>query len=112
MAAAASDPKPVPTGMFITSVNDALDAAVRRDAARENHVPQPVLIFLFFVTILSTAMLGFGCGLGGYRNLSTTTAICLLISLVIMVILDLDRPRRGLIEISQAPMLELRETIR
>ena len=110
--AEAKNPQPVPTGMFISSLNDIFEVGAKRDAARDNHVPQPVLFFLFFVTILTVGLLGFGCGLGGHRNLSATATVCVLISLVIMVIMDLDRPRRGLITISQKPMLELRATLR
>jgi hypothetical protein len=32
--------------------------AAKRGAARENHVPQPVLTFLFLVTILTMGLLG------------------------------------------------------
>jgi hypothetical protein len=111
-AAAAKNPQPVPAGMFISSLNDVFEVGAKRDAARDNHVPQPVLLFLFFVTILVVGLLGFGCGLGGHRNLSATATVCVLIALVIMVIMDLDRPRRGLITISQKPMLELRASLR
>jgi F0F1-type ATP synthase membrane subunit c/vacuolar-type H+-ATPase subunit K len=112
MEAVANNPAPVPTGMFASSVNDLIDAASRRDAARENHVPQPVLIFLLLVTILTLALAGYGCGLGNRRHLAATTTICLLLSLVILVIIDLDRPRRGLITISQSPMLELQSSLK
>jgi hypothetical protein len=44
---------PVPTGMFVRSLNDLCDVSAKRDAARENHVPQPVLVFLFLVAILT-----------------------------------------------------------
>jgi hypothetical protein len=108
----AQDPRPVPTGLFIQALNSAFDAASKRDAARENHVPQPVLYFLFVVTILTMALLGFGCGLGDHRNLPATMALCVLVSLVILVIMDLDRPRRGLIEIDQKPMVQLLDAMR
>ena len=111
-AAAAKDPQPVPTGLFITSLNEVIDVAAKRDAARENHVPQPVLIFLLLVTTLTMGLLGYGCGLGNHRYIAATAAVCLLISLVIMTIMDLDRPRRGLITIKQKPMLELRDSLR
>jgi hypothetical protein len=110
--AVAKNPAPVPTGMFVSSLNDASDVAARRDAARENHVPQPVLVFLFMVTILTLGLLGYGCGLGNHRHITATATVCLLVSLVILVITDLDRPRRGLITISQLPMLDLRSGLR
>jgi hypothetical protein len=112
VAVTAKNPAPVPTGMFVSSLNDVSDVAAKRDAARENHVPQPVLAFLFLVTILTLGLLGYGCGLGNRRYLAATATVCLLISLVILVIMDLDRPRRGLITISQLPMLELRSGLR
>ena len=112
IAAAAKDPQPVPTGLFISSLNDVIEVAAKRAAARENHVPQPVLTFLFLVTILTMGLLGYGCGLGNHRNIAATSTVCLLVSLVILTIMDLDRPRRGLITISQKPMLELRDSLR
>lgn len=112
MGAVAKDPAPVPTGMFVSSLNDLIDTAAKRDAARENHVPQPVLLFLFVVTILTLALAGYGCGLGNRRHLAATATVCLLLSLVILVIFDLDRPRRGLITIDQSPMLELRSEMK
>jgi hypothetical protein len=57
-------------------------------------------------------LVGFGCGLGGHRNFPATAMICLFVGLVILVIIDLDRPRRGFIEISQRPMVELQKGLR
>jgi hypothetical protein len=82
VAVAAKDPAPVPTGMFVSSLIDLYDVARKRDAARENHVPQPVLVSLFLVTILTVALLGYGCGLGNHRHMAATATVCLLISAV------------------------------
>jgi hypothetical protein len=111
VGAVAKDPSPVPTGMFVSSLNEVFDVAAKRDAARQNHVPEPVLIFLFLVTILTMGLVGYGCGLGNRRHLVATATVCFLVSLVILVIMDLDRPRRGLITISQSPMQDLRANI-
>ena len=61
--AVAKNPVPVPTGMFVSSLNNASQVAAKRDAARENHVPEPVLVSLFLIVILTVALLGYGCGL-------------------------------------------------
>jgi hypothetical protein len=111
-AAVANKPVVVPIGMFVSSLNDASGVAAKRDSARENHMPQPVLFFLFMVTVLTLGLLGYGCGLGNHRHLAATATVCLLVSLVILVIMDLDRPRRGLITISQFPMIDLQSAIR
>lgn len=112
VGAANKDARSIPIGLFVGSLNDLIDVAARRDAARGNHVPQPVLLFLFLVSILTMGLVGFGCGLGAHRNFSATAMICLFVGLVILVIIDLDRPRRGFIEISQQPMMELRQSLR
>jgi len=112
LAVTQKDPSPVPAGLFITSLNDAFDVYEKREAARENHVPEVVLWLLFFVTIGSMVFVGYVCGVEKHRSLSRTLVIALLLSLVILVIVDLDRPRRGLIEVSQHSMLELRESLK
>jgi hypothetical protein len=44
MGVVAKAPVPVPSGIFVSSLTDLMDAASKRDAARENHVPQPDLL--------------------------------------------------------------------
>lgn len=111
IGAVSKDPHPVPSGLFVTSLNESIEIAARRDAERQNHVPQPVLIFLLMVTTMTMGLLGYGCGLGNHRHIAATATVCLLLSLVILIILDLDCPRRGLITISQQPMIELRASL-
>ncbi len=89
------DPRSIPIGLFVSSLNDLIEVAAKRDAARANHVPEPVLLFLFLVSILTMGLVGFGCGLGGHRNFSATAMICLFVGLVILVIIDLDQPPPG-----------------
>ena len=106
------NPAPVPTGLFVSALNEVFDVRSRRDAARQNHVPEVVLWLLFFVAVGTMELVGYGCGLGGPRNFVRTATISGLISLVILVIVDLDRPRRGIIEVSQVSMRMLRDSIK
>jgi hypothetical protein len=98
--------------LFIGSLNDAIDIQAKRTAARENHVPEIVFYLLFFVAAVSMVLVGLGNGVGSHRHLAFTTSVAILISFVILVILDLDRPRRGLIEVSQESMIVLRNSLR
>ena len=54
-------------------------------------------------------MVGYGCGLAGRRNFGAVFTLSVLIVAIILTILDFDRPRRGLVQISPAPMLVLRQ---
>lgn len=107
LAAAEQDPRPVTTGLFIQSLNELIDVYGERNAALNKHVPEVVLFLLFAVFIIAGAVLGFSGGLEGGRPLLATVAMSLLIVLVIFIIIDLDRPRRGLIEVNQESMLDL-----
>ena len=99
MDAANKDPHYIPAGLFISSLNEVIDLRTKRDIARQNHVPESVLLLLFLVAILAMGIVGFGCGIGDWRNLSVTVTMSLIITLVILVTMDLDRPRRGLIRV-------------
>ena len=74
-------------------------------------MPETVLLLLFIVALVAALSIGYGCGLGAHRHLFSTTLMSLLIVLVITEIIDLDRPRRGLIRVSQASMIRLQESL-
>ena len=46
------------------------------------------------------------------RNFFVTMVASVLISAVIIVIIDLDRPRHGLIQVGQKRMVELRDSLK
>jgi hypothetical protein len=108
---AEKNPMFIPVGLLVQSLNDTIDLNAKRTAALENNVPQIVLFVLFLVTIGTMGLVGHGCGLSGRRNFMVTTLLSVLLALVILVIVDLDRPRRGLIRVSQESMLALQHEL-
>jgi hypothetical protein len=105
------EPRAVTLGLFLQSLNEVIDLNNKRLNALENHVPEIILFLLYFVALVATGLIGYGCGLGGVRNLFVTAVSSVLIAAVILVIIDLDRPRHGLIQVSQQRMLELRHSL-
>lgn len=103
------DPRSVTTGAFIKSLNDAFDSQVKRNAILQAHVPEPILLLLFFVFISSISMMGYSSGLSGKRLIAPVMLVSLLISLIVFIIIDLDRPRRGIITVDQSVMTDLIE---
>ena len=97
---------------YVTSLNDMIDALGERDAAIERHVPEVVLMMLFVTFLLSGAMLGFTSGLSGAAPAAPVYLMLILIVLLVFMIVDLDRPRRGLIEVDQSSMTSLVESMR
>lgn len=107
--AAEMDPRPVTSGAFITSLNEVIDSQGRRNALLEMHVPDVVLFLLFIVFIASGGILGYSSGLSGKRVVAPTIMVSFLIALIVFIIIDLDRPKRGLIQVNQNSMLMLKQ---
>ena len=106
------DPRAITTGLFIQSLNEMIDLHSKRMAALENHVPEVVFILLYLVSIMAMGMVGYGCGLGGRRSLVMAMTTAFLIALVILIVLDLDRPARGLVKVSQQRLIDLQESLK
>jgi hypothetical protein len=106
--AASEDPSPVKSGLFIQALNDMIDAYGSRDAALNRHVPELVLFLMFATLILAATLIGYASGVSGHRTSFAAYSLFSLIILLVFVVIDLDRPRRGLIEVSQQSLLALR----
>jgi hypothetical protein len=111
VAAAQANPQSVPAGLFLQAVSDMGDAKEERDAALANHVPESVLFLLFVFAILTSATVGYGNALAGGRALGMAVVFTVLIVNVLMVILDLDRPGRGVIQVNQEAMFNLQKSV-
>jgi hypothetical protein len=107
----AKDNNPVSAGLFEQALNDSIDAFGSRNAHLARHVPEIVLWILFATFAVAAAVLGYSAGIAAHRPpLASMLLIALIVALTYLII-DLDRPRRGLIQISQAPMLELQQSL-
>lgn len=98
---------PVPVSIFIKSLSEMMDMTETRTAALENHVPKSVLWLLFFTSTLGMGFVGYTAGLTGKRQHATTAFFAFLLALVLVIILDIDRPRDGLIQVSQDSLLRI-----
>jgi hypothetical protein len=105
--AAQIDSRSVTTGYFINALNNMIDAHSHHNAMLQLHVPEVILFLLFIVFIMSGALMGYASGLGNKRTVIPAMMMTFLICLVVFIIIDLDRPKRGIIKVSQETMLQL-----
>jgi hypothetical protein len=105
-AMTAKDSGMVPTGLFIQALNEMIDNQGKRLAAVFNKVPSIVLLTLFAVAAVANAFAGYASGLEANRTRWPVYLTGLVISAVILLILDLDRPSAGFILVSQQPMID------
>ena len=111
VAAAEAHPQSVTVGWMLQAVSAVGDAKEDRYAAQENHVPESVILLLFAFAILTSATIGYGNALAGHRAFGMAAVFTVLIVNVLMLIIDLDRPSRGLITVSQESMINLQKSL-
>lgn len=109
--AAEENPNPVTSGLFIQSLNDMIDSFGRRNASLDRHVPEPVSYVLFGVFVTVCIIIGFSAGVAGHRPFVVNYVMVAVIVLLMFIIIDLDRPRRGIIQVDKTSLLELQAAI-
>jgi hypothetical protein len=61
-----------------------------------DRIPTSILLLLFTVAIFGMGAMGYGCGLGSAHYIVSRLAMAVLIAMVMLAIIDLDQPQRGL----------------
>ncbi|GGF12220.1 hypothetical protein GCM10011611_17310 [Aliidongia dinghuensis] len=107
VAASAADPRSTPIGLYVQALNDVIDMHEKRLTALRNHVPETVVLLLYLIAVIATGFTGYGAGLSGDGERGSKLLMALLIATVLILVIDLDRPYRGLITVSQLPMRDL-----
>ncbi len=74
-------------------------------------VPETVLLLLIVGSALTLGMVGYSAGLTRRRSLLTAVVLVVVLGAVITVVVDLDRPRDGFLQVSQQPLVDLQEQI-
>ena len=110
---AGKDTGMVPTGLFIQSLNEVIDNQGKRLAALRSRVPNIVFIALYGVAMVAFTLAGYANGLLEERRVRLPVYVSgALVSAVILLIQDLDRPTAGFIRVSQQPMIDTATNIR
>ena len=97
--------------LLLPDFNAMFDLCGTRVAASQKHLPIMLLLLLLASSAVSVAVVGYGCGVAGERNVFLTTALSFLIAGVLWAIIDMDHPRKGLIQAGQQPMLNLQKSL-
>lgn len=111
-ALARDNPSSLPAALLVQSMNQVIDLHASRVAAARNRIPGPVLATLLVVAVITLGWVGVCVGLSTRRGLLPTLLLALLIALVLVVVIDLDQPRGGLIRAGQAALVELQRSFR
>lgn len=98
--------------LYVESVNEVITVSAERvTAGIYARVPDTVLVFLLLLAFGSIGMVGFGAGQAGKRSIVTATIMIVALGATLTLVVDLDRPREGLLQVSQRPLIELQERL-
>src|SRR5688572_11491850 len=97
------------TRLIAPALNEMSDRVGIRDAVKNATVPESILWVLYLLSICSNFMVGYGAKWEN-RNSIAGIVLATMISIAIFLIMDLDRPRRGLIttEGAEVKIVELK----
>jgi hypothetical protein len=106
-----ADPRSQPASLYLQALNDMFDLREKRRFALDDHVPTAVSVLLFGVSVVALALIAYSCGLSGRRRLPANLTFAFLIALVFIIIMDIDRPRQGLVRVSDASLVRLQQSL-
>jgi len=102
----------IPTGHFIQSLNQMIESQRVRLAALRNRIPPVVLAALYMLAAAAGGFAGYACALDPRLTRLPVALMGLLISLVLYLIIDLDRPNSGFITNDQQAMIDVEASIK
>ncbi len=105
-AAANLTPTPV-VATFVNSLNTLIKIHTFRTSLRWNRIPPGIFVALALLAILAMILIGYIRGLIGRIALFPTLLLVITYVTVFMLVIDLDRPAKGIFYVSQRPMIEL-----
>jgi hypothetical protein len=106
VAASGAAPQSLPVYQFVSSLNEMNNIGEKRLAALRFHVPSEVMVLLIGIAMVAMGFTGYHSGITGSRRPLATLIMSLMVSVVIMLDVDLDRPARGLIRIPVQPLVD------
>jgi len=108
--AVAGAPDATAPRLYVQTLNDMIDMQTVRVAGLSNRVPGEVLAVEVLGAAVGLGLLAFYLALLG-RGVITVVLAAALVTMLLLVTLDLDRPTRGLIKVPAAPLVSLRASM-
>lgn len=106
-----ADPSPT-TALYVASLNEMIDLHSQRLHAELGfRVPQALILGLFLVSILTMVLIGVHDGYREKHNILALIMVILIVSVVFLLIIELDRSNVGAIRVPQEALIELQQQL-
>ena len=107
VALAQKDPHSMPVALLMESLNNAFDVAGSRWISFVAHVPESVVYVNAVMGLVAILLVTYDFGMSRYRHTLSTAIMVCSITMVMSLIVGLDRPHSGAIRVSQQPLIDL-----
>ncbi len=98
--------------IVVKSINDVIDMHSKRIAAAlRARIPTSIWIALLAISALTMITMGVQAGIAESRKLIAVIPLILAFAVLTALVVDLDRPQRGLIKVSQQEMVDLKKSM-
>ncbi len=109
--AAQKDPSKC-TLLVVKSINNVIDMHSKRIAAAlRSRIPTSIFIALLAISALTMITMGVQAGLAESRKLIAVIPLILAFAVLTALVVDLDRPQRGIIKVSQQEMIDIKKSM-
>ena len=108
-AVATAHPNSIVAGLFVQTLNELIDLHSLRLAAVRARIPLPIWIVMGSLALVGFVSMGYSTGLSRTRRSPAAIAMAFCFALVMVLIVDLDRPYEGLLRTSQQALLDARQ---
>jgi hypothetical protein len=93
--------------LYVDALNQLIDLGETRTTALVYaRVPESVILLTFGGSALTLGMVGYTAGLTRRRSVLTAVVLVVVLGAVITLIVDLDRPTEGFLQVSQQPIID------
>ena len=112
-AIANHNPTPI-TALFLQSVNEVIDMHEKRVTVSVSHRMEAIFwITLYGLTVFAMFAAGYDAALkGGRHAIKSVLMVAVAFSIVLTLVVTLDRPRQDLSPVTQAALIDLQNDIR
>ena len=107
----ADPPQSLPAYRFVASLNEMNHIHERRLTLLRNHVPAEVMLILIGVSMVAMGFTGYHAGVVGAQRRIINLIMSIMVAVLIMLVVDLDRPSRGLIFVPVQPLIDVAHAI-
>jgi len=98
--------------LIVNSINEMFDSRSDQEILFHVRMPRSINHLLLLSSVLVVGLVSYSFGLAGYHRFTFAALLNIIVALTMFVMLDLDRPRRGLIKIPTDGLVELQARLR